>query len=157
MLDGKEWTATNLQVDIGSSYCYEDAEANCGRYGRLYTWASAQHACASLGDRWRLPTDSEWRELARRYGGVSEDSADGGKAAYSALSVGGRSGFDALPGGDRDNGRFDRLGAHGFYWTASENDHATAPFYNFALGGQALHRQGDGDKQMASSVRCVRE
>jgi uncharacterized protein (TIGR02145 family) len=157
MLDGKEWTTENLRVDMGSSYCYEDSEPNCRRYGRLYTWESAQRACASLGHGWQLPTDNEWRELARHYGGVGGDSAEGGKAAYSALLSGGSSGFNAQLGGDRENGRFDRIGAHGFYWTASETNGGSAPFYNFGLGGQALNRQAEGDKQMATSVRCVRE
>ena len=47
--------------------------------------------------------------------------------------------------------------AHGFYWTVSENDPITAPFYNFGKGSQALYRQLQGQKQMAVSVRCVRE
>jgi len=32
-----------------------------------------------------------------------------------------------------------------------------APFYNFGKGSQALYRQPQGQKQMAVSVRCVRE
>jgi hypothetical protein len=43
------------------------------------------------------------------------------------------------------------------YWTASDNDSASAPFYNFGKNGGALHRQRQGQKQMAISVRCVRE
>ena len=54
-------------------------------------------------------------------------------------------------------GQYDRLEAHGFYWTVSENDSITAPFYNFGKGSQALYRQPQGEKQMAVSVRCVRE
>ena len=72
----------NLDVKTMPSYCYEAAEQNCRRYGRLYTWESAPRACLSLGDGWRLPTDNEWRQMAKAYGGVSEDSEDKGKAAY---------------------------------------------------------------------------
>jgi len=159
MADGKEWTTSNLNVDSGSSYCYADAEANCRRYGRLYTWASAQRGCQSLGDGWRLPTDVEWRQLANHYGGVREDSQDDGKAAYAALLTGGRSGFNALLGGDRnaDNHEYARLEAHGFYWTASETNATSALFYNFGKGGLALNRQTEGNKEMAASVRCVRD
>ena len=49
MADGKEWTTANLNVNTPSSYCYDDAEPNCRRYGRLYTWESAQRGCQSLG------------------------------------------------------------------------------------------------------------
>ena len=50
-----------------------------------------------------------------------------------------------------------RLEAHGVYWTASENDPIIAPFYNFGKGSEALYRQPQGQKQMAVSVRCIRE
>src|SRR5262245_52388612 len=63
MADGREWTTANLNVDASPSYCYDDAEANCRQYGRLYTWDSAQRVCQSLGDGWRLPTDAEWRSM----------------------------------------------------------------------------------------------
>src|SRR5437773_669238 len=65
MPDGKQWTTENLNVDTDGSYCYGDAEPNCRRYGRLYTWEAAQQGCHSLGDGWRLPTDDEWRQLAK--------------------------------------------------------------------------------------------
>ena len=157
MADGKQWTTANLDVDASESYCYDDAEPNCRRYGRLYTWASAQRVCQSLGADWRLPNDDEWRQMAKRYGGISNDSADEGKAAFTALISGGGSGFDAVLGGNRRAGKYERLEAHGLYWTASDNDSATAPMYNFGKGGGALHRGTQGDKQMAISVRCVRE
>ena len=71
---------------------------------------------------------------------------------------GGTSGFNAVLGGNRSiDGQYDRREAHGFYWTVSENDPITAPFYNFGKGSQALYRQPQGEKQMAVSVRCVRE
>jgi uncharacterized protein (TIGR02145 family) len=157
LADGKEWMTRNVDVQAIPSYCYEDVELNCGRYGRLYTWESAQRVCQSLGGGWRLPTDEEWRQLAKEYGGVSEDSADKGKASYKALLARGSSGFNAMLGGGRsDDGQYARLEAHGFYWTASESDQASVWFYNFGRGGQALHRQRDGEKQSAFSVRCVR-
>jgi uncharacterized protein (TIGR02145 family) len=105
-----------------------------------------------------LPTDDDWRQLAKHYGGVGEDSDDNGKDAYKALLIGGRSGFNALLGGGRSGeGKYTRLDAHGFYWTASEGGEG-ALFYNFGRGSLALYRQSDGaNKEGAFSVRCVRE
>ena len=158
MADGKQWMTRNLDVKTMPSYCYEGAEQNCRRYGRLYTWESAPRACLSLGDGWRLPTDNEWRQMAKAYGGVSADSEDKGKAAYKALVAGGSAGFHALLGGGRsEDGQYARLEAHGFYWTASEIDSANGWYYNFGKGGLALHRQNGGEKPRAFSVRCVRE
>lgn len=158
MADGKQWMTRNLDVNASPAYCYEDAELNCRRYGRLYTWESARRVCRSLGDGWRLPTDDEWRRMAKLYGGISEDSGDEGRAAYKALLAGGGSGFNAMLGGGRSqDGQYARLDAHGFYWTGSESDAASGWFYNFARGGRALHRQDGGEKERAFSVRCVRE
>jgi hypothetical protein len=64
MADGREWTTANLNVNASPSYCYDDTEPNCRRYGRLYTWESAQRVCRTLGDGWRLPTmtsGGRWR------------------------------------------------------------------------------------------------
>src|SRR5207245_4013003 len=119
---------------------------------------TAHMGVQSLECEWRLPTDDEWRQMAKHYGGVREDSDDSGHAAYEALMIGGSSGFNALLGGGRsDDGQYARLKAHGFYWTASESDPASGWFYNFGQGGRALHRQSGGEKQRAFSVRCVRE
>jgi uncharacterized protein (TIGR02145 family) len=155
MGDGKQWMAQNLAVTTAPSYCYDDAESNCREFGRLYTWSSAQRACESLGNGWRLPSEDEWRQLAKHYGGTSQDSDD--KAAYRQLFLGGASGFNAVLGGGRaEDGQYARVNAHGFYWTASESG-AGAWYYNFAKGGPALHRQDEGEKQRAFSVRCVRD
>ena len=157
MPDGKQWTTHNLDVDIAPSYCYEDADANCREYGRLYTWDSAQRACQSLGQGWRLPAQEEWRQLAKHYGGVYNDSGDG-KSAFKALLTGGNSGFNAvLSGGRSQQGEYARLKAHGFYWTASESNAALAWFINFGQGSRTLYLQSDGEKLRAFSVRCVRD
>jgi uncharacterized protein (TIGR02145 family) len=158
MADGKQWTTHNLNVNTAASYCYEDAEPNCRQYGRLYTWEAARRGCQSLGDGWRLPTNEEWRQLAMHYGGLREESDDKGNSAYTALAIGGSSGFNALLGGGRSaDGQYARLEAHGFYWSASESDVTNSWLYNFGKGGQSLNRHSDGEKQSAYSVRCVRK
>lgn len=158
MPDGKQWMTDNLNVDIAGSFCHGDAEANCRRYGRLYTWESAKLACRSLGDGWRLPTNDDWQQMAKHFGGVRDDSSDGGKAAFKALITGGDSGFNAVYGGNRDlDGKYARLEAHGLYWTASESEPGRAWLYNLGKNGQILNRHSGNSKQMAFSVRCVRD
>lgn len=159
MPDARHWMTENLDVAAEPSYCYDNSEQNCRRYGRLYTWESAQRACRSLGEGWRLPTNDEWRDLARQFGGLREETPDLGKASYTALIAGGTSGFDAVHGGGRTDksGEYLRLDAHGFYWTASESGPDHAWFYNFGRNGQSLGRHRNGEKLRAFSVRCVRE
>jgi hypothetical protein len=40
--DNSLWMTTNLNLNISDSYCYDNTEENCKRYGRLYTWQAAQ-------------------------------------------------------------------------------------------------------------------
>ena len=96
--------------------------------------------------------------MAKPYGGVRDDSADGGKAAFQALMLGGNSGFNAVFGGNREtDGKYARLEAHGFYWTASARDPDGAWFYNLGKNGRILNRHSGGNKQMAVSARCIRD
>lgn len=158
MLDSNIWMTANLKLNIPDSYCYENVKENCEQYGRLYTWESAQKGCTLLGEGWRLPTNDEWRQLAKYCGGFPEDSSESRKKAYKALLYRGSIEFNALLGGGREaDGKYARLNAHGFYWTATESDSSTAWFCNFGKGSQSLYRQNDGEKLEALSVRCVKK
>lgn len=156
--DNNLWMTTNLKLTISGSYCYDNSPSNCDRYGRLYTWESAQKGCSLLGEGWRLPAKDEWQQLTKLYGGAAEDSTIIRKEAFKALLYTGASGFNALlgGGGEPDKDKYARLEAHGFYWTATEIDSSTAWYYNFAKGSQALYQQDGGEKPRAFSVRCVK-
>ena len=109
MKDGRRWTTKNLNVNVRGSYCYDDKDSNCSKYGRLYTWEAAKTACKRLGSGWRLPSDKEWEKLAIAYGGLIRQNGgkyediDNPKASYKSLLRGGDSGFVALLGGYRDS------------------------------------------------------
>ena len=157
MMDNNIWMTANLKVNVPNSYCYENIKENCDKYGRLYTWESAQEGCNLLGEEWRLPTNGEWEQLAK-YHGIPEDSIDYRKGAYKALLYGGSAQFNVLFGGSRaPDGQYQRLDAHGFYWTATENDNLTAWLCNFGKGGKFLNRHNDSEKSEAASVRCVKK
>lgn len=158
MPDNKKWMTANLRINIPASYGYDSAAQN-KQYGRLYTWASAQEGCKLLGQGWRLPTNEEWKQMAKWYGGVRDDAADGGKAAYEALINGGKAAFNAVYGGGFDpvGSSYARVDAHGFYWTSTETDTANAWFYNFGRNGKILNRHQDGQKNWAISARCIND
>jgi len=141
---------------VPGSFCWPDS-TSCVTYGRLYTQEAAIKACSMMGGSWRLPSQEEWQALAKSYGGVYDNSNDEGKSAFIALTEDGNGGFNATAGGNRSGeGKFERLGAHGFYWTSTRYDSAEAWFYNFAMEAGLLNRH-TGDKNMAISVRCIKE
>jgi uncharacterized protein (TIGR02145 family) len=157
MQDGRQWLMQNLNVNIPGSYCYNDSVEKCSMYGRLYTWESAKNGCEMLGEAWRLPTNEEWEQMAKHYGGIRIDSIQDGKEAYKRLIDGGDSGFNILFAGTRDpSGSYTRGEAHGFFWAATESDSSHAWFYNLGKGGQFVNHHNDGEKSRAVSVRCIK-
>lgn len=157
MLDNRLWMSENLNIKISESYCHKDDPDLCDKYGRLYTWEAAKRACDQIGGGWRLPTNEEWFSMVHMYGGLYNNSGDTNQDGFSNLSEGGNAGFNALFGGNREpNGQYERLEAHGFYWTSTEYDSAQAWFYNFAKGSALLNRH-TGNKKRALSVRCIND
>ena len=112
-LNGLTWTASNLNIDLLGSVCYNNDPNNCAIYGRMYGQPTASTACSLLGAGWRLPTTTEWTSLVQSLGLF-------GNAAAIALLDGGSSGLDLLEGGFFANS-FSGLGVQGVYWTSTPN------------------------------------
>lgn len=158
MPDNNWWTASNLNLNIPDSYCYNDSVAYCERYGRLYTWQAAQKGCSSLGEGWHLPSTAEWKELLAHFGGVYEENVNDGKVSFETLLRTEVGTFAATLGGNRNvDGTYDRIERHGFYWTSTAFDNDNAGFLNFAGGRKVLFLQPDMEKGRAISVRCIRK
>ncbi len=156
LLDGKVWMADNLNYTLGGSWCYDNDPANCNEYGRLYTWEAALEACPA---GWHLPSDEEWREMAKKYGGVDDDAADDGQAAFEALISAGTSVFDARLGGYRySNGIFEGIDDFGDYWSITPtNTTGFAWYYSFRRNDGELWRNTFGTKSNGLSCRCVQD
>jgi uncharacterized protein (TIGR02145 family) len=158
VIDSLVWLAENLNLETSDSWCYGEEEQRGVTHGRLYRWKAAGEACAALGDGWRLPTDAEWQQLARAFGGfydwIGDRSAGDPVAANTGLVTGG--GFKATLGGWRGSaGGFDGLDQAGFYWTATAPDEVSAWYFQLAApGGRVVRRQAGQD--MGMSCRCVR-
>ena len=119
------WFAENLNYAAKGSKCYENKNANCARYGRLYDWNTAMKACPAGT---HLSSSKEWETLVNYAGGediagkrlkstrdwyyYSEKKFNNGTDNY---------GFTALPCGQFDNsdGDFSYDGTRGFWWSAS--------------------------------------
>ncbi|MCL1966469.1 MAG: hypothetical protein FWF67_01160 [Fibromonadales bacterium] len=181
---GKQiWLKRNLNyvpADEGAatnSRCYEDKDDNCGKYGRLYDWATAmalpencnKASCASQVKTphkgicpagWHIPTNADWEKLLRYADGKAGylKAADGWND-YNGVSGNGEDkfGFSALPGGTSypEDGNFYNAGNSGYWWSASELNSTNALRRGMYYDSDSTSYYSYG-KTLLLSVRCVR-
>jgi uncharacterized protein (TIGR02145 family) len=149
------WMAENLRFNIGDSWCYENNENNCNRYGRLYDWNMAKIACPK---GWHLPSNDEWTELVTVVGvgtagkklKSTSDWVENGNGTDDF-------GFSALPGGRSDTyGSFEYVGKGGNWWTATELEDGKAYTQFMGFVKDNVDEYADG-KGRGFSVRCVQD
>lgn len=160
VINEKCWIKENLQYEpsSGNTMCYGESEANCAAYGRLYDYTAANLACPT---GWRLPTKTEYEDLAD-YSGA--DMYDAGAHFKATSGWTGESGddlleFTALPGGKCDEEQScSKMGTSGYWWTSTEKVKNASHY--------ALYLNGDGssftaanimDNDQYISVRCVKK
>ena len=165
--DAQTWMAKNLNYETESgSFCYDDDDKNCTKYGRLYTRAAADEACP---DGWHLPTQDEFEKLIAN----ADASLDGNNNAGTALKTksdwqnnGNGSndvGFSARPVGYRNlDGEFLNEGGGTYFWSASKDKSDLDMYKNFFYAMSLTHNHeyadlGSYDKNHAYSVRCIQD
>jgi len=155
------WMAENLNYNAADSKCYNNDEANCTIYGRLYDWATAKTVCPS---GWHLSSEAEWIVLMKLInpscGNV--DCAGAGtklKASRGWNDSGNGTddyGFTALPGGSRSindsYSYYDGGGSRGYWWT--NNGSSTKTFRRMVYNSEDVFQNGNYSNDLYS-VRCV--
>lgn len=158
-LAGKKWMAENLNYYVGDDCSFYDNDIKNGeKYGRLYHWEDAKKACPP---GWRLPTDEEWKSLAKSFGGYYDSDMHKtiGKPTktYTALIEGGRSGWSAQLGGACSSPKdFSELGNMGGFWTDTELISELAMCFMFYREYKWVYRSVYG-KNWRFSCRCVQD
>ena len=155
-IGSQTWMAENLKVKTEGSWCYEDKESNCQKYGRLYNWDAAKSACPA---GWHLPSKGEFEALFVAVGG--KDVAGMKLKSTSDWKENGNGddafGFSALPAGNRfDYGHCDGEGISANFWSFSEDNSYRAYniylYYNHGKAGQYNYSKNGG-----LSVRCLKD
>ena len=144
------WMAENLNYKTRTSYCYDNKESNCSKYGRLYEWKAAIKACPS---GWHLPSKVEFETLFTAVG----DQSSAGKVLKSLSGWNGTDayGFSVLPAGDRyyRDGFYD-LGRSAYFWRATEYGSGSA--YRMSLNDNVYVGLDYYYKSHGFSVRCLK-
>jgi uncharacterized protein (TIGR02145 family) len=142
------WMTQNLNYATEDSWCYDDDESNCEKYGRLYTWDAARTACPA---GWHLPTRAQWNDLIETVGArpaIALKSAEWEGSDYY--------GFSALPSGSRNtNNRFIDVNVRGSWWTATQS--SSNAYYRSIQTGRDNVTEETGMKNNGFSVRCAED
>ncbi|MDR3011674.1 MAG: fibrobacter succinogenes major paralogous domain-containing protein [Chitinispirillales bacterium] len=147
------WMAENLNFKTDNSWCYNENDANCRKYGRLYNWNAARGACPG---GWRLPNRNDWARLIQHAGGWRV----AGSRLKSSSDWNGTDdfGFSAIPGGARGcgGGGFALMGENAYWWGGNAASGESAYFYGADSGLPAL---GESTNRVTCgfAVRCVQE
>lgn len=177
---GVPYKSTKSTSD-STSWCYDNDAANCAKYGRLYTWATAMDSLGKWStngkdcgyvetcsptypvrgicpEGWHLPTSAEFETLFTAVGGQSTagkmlKSASGW---YSSGNGTDAYAFSALPAGYRySSENFILEGSFASFWSSSESYSRGA--YRMALDYND-NAFLDGDyKFLGFSVRCLKD
>jgi len=131
LIGEQTWMAENLNYAVEGSKCYNEDEANCDKYGRLYDWNTAQSVCPK---DWHLPNTVEWNRLI---------NAD--KHKFSVF----------LGGCGSPDGDFYSIGDNGYWWSASV-DKDTNAYAIFIRNNIENIRKSQAEKDYLFSVRCVK-
>jgi uncharacterized protein (TIGR02145 family) len=146
------WTAKNLNHETGNSWCYDNENFNCEKYGRLYDLSAAKKACPC---GWHLPSVKEWNELVRT---VDNKLGKAGKKLKSKIFWNGTDefGFSALPSGRYDDGTFNYVGLYSSWWTATRYlENTSISRYMNSDSDNIL--ENNNNNSAGFSVRCVKD
>lgn len=151
------WFDRNVNFKVADeSYCFGDDDANCKKYGRLYTFDGAQVACPKGS---HLPSDEEWKVL---YDFV-KGAIDGGKLLKDTTGwesgngiADGNVHFAALPAGryNSDSEKFVGLETATFWWTSTEESVDDARVFSLTSSSDVV-LQKNYLKANGFSVRCL--
>jgi len=172
-IGGQVWMSKNLNINVSGSRCYDDNEANCNIYGRLYDWETAVSICPY---GWHLPSMAEFDALENYIISEKGSCNDGfrcGLSYYLKATSGWNSyysyltsdstgngtnsyGFSALPSGYYSDGRFLTIGDYAYWWSADEYNSNTA--YSWGLSQDNRGHIGKNYyKYDLLSVRCLKD
>ena len=181
LIGDQVWMAENLNYEVDSSFCYNNDESNCAKYGRLYRWAAAvgksekdcgdgltcslpsgniQGVCP-MG--WHLPSKAEWESLFAAVGGKSVAGTK--LKARSGWNYNGNGpdafAFSALPAGYRSGlrdygGDYYNEGTTAYFWSSTEYDSNYAYYMGLNYDDDDA-RLSNSLKDTGFSVRCVKD
>ena len=172
------WMTENLNYafnDGKQSWCYDNKEENCKKYGRLYTWAAVlnrtEEECGYgkkcnvanpfhglCPEGWHVSSTAEWLLLFELE--KEEDSSGAMLRSKDGWNEGVKGtddlGFAALPGGYYSYGSFYGESTIALFWTSNFIDNTSAQSYGMTYDSKDVTYDAV-DENRGLSLRCVKD
>lgn len=191
-IGSQTWMARNLNYRYlqktstldSSSFCYNDDEANCAIYGRLYLWSATLDStdiitkqCKGCSNNytslitilnrnktvrgicpigWHLPSNKEWSILFDAVGGTNIGCAKL-KSTVGWYNNGNGTddyGFSALPGGDRRTPTFGYIDYQALFWSWSGS---STPYRFACFYNTDKTNLGSLPTSFSQYIRCLKD
>ena len=153
---GLTWMAQNLNYESEGSYCYDDKEDYCDKFGRLYKRNVALNACPS---GWRLARKADWDSVWGPYASIAGNSLKSMVGWSEIREDQYNAGFSAVAAGYRkDTGEYISKEDYAFFWSSSVNEDGK-PYYVYLAYDSDAATVGNVSRgsEIALSVRCVKQ
>jgi len=151
------WMSENLNFDAKGSKCYNNDQANCAIYGRLYNGETAKTACPK---GWHLPSEAEWQSLVDFAGG-KEIAGEKLKTKCGWNDNGDGTdnyGFSAMPGGNfSSDGNFDYIGFSGYWWCKRATSNSYYKYFRLLSYNSEEAGLDYANENFFFSIRCIKD
>ena len=160
------WMVNNVNVKVPGSYCYDDKEENCERFGRLYTWNALKEAKGVCPNGWHIPTSLDFyrlniylKDIDDAVGvGTNLRAREGWFESDLALLGENGFGFTALATGVRDSVdstvTYSGIGSFTGFWSTGDGDSLRAIAWNLPNDNDDFVMDSSL-KARALPVRCL--
>ncbi len=165
------WMAQNLRTtsNFGESWCYNNEDSYCERYGRHYNWLAAMNGEEESGSRgicpsgWRVPTDGDWYDLENFFATGRCDSSrldwgcfpSGGLMKTENWGGSDENKFAVLPAGFVDlDGSSSLLMSYAYFWTSTKIGDSV--WRRGFLNSQENVLRNTTNPEYGYSVRCIK-
>ena len=180
-IGNQTWMAENLKLRTSDSWCYDDNELMCEKYGRLYTWAAAMGYPSRYNHEqpdeqyphknvcpagFRIPTESDFETLFAHVKDAGELISTTLWGDYNGTD---KYGFNALPAGFRMDQLYpdcdgeysdciteyyQSLGERAEFWTSTKVSNSSVKSVQLYM---KHHNILNDDKSYGYSVRCIKD
>lgn len=161
------WMAENLKLKTDSSWCYQDNDANCEKFGRLYQWkdnvgVKGENVCP---EGFHVPSSQDWETLKSFVNNVFDwdrytrilGAKDGWKKS-NEWYIGNDDlvGFSAFASGVRDSsGKYADMFDAAYFCTT---DHTDSTFTVYKMQKILPNLAGiETPKNSACTIRCIKD